>query len=260
MRVTIWLNEAITVVLLLWAGALVGRARAGQAAAFAYAMHPVLLREAGQTVANDLILATLVLGAAIALARRRPMVGAALVGLAVSVKPVAVAVAPVVLLAAGWQAAAVAGFVAVGVQAPFLLFPTPGTHGLRWILEPVGRAEIAPVLRANSLWWPVYLAVGTGAAAVKTAARVSLALCLGAAAWAGWRLRRTELTLDRLAAAFALPLFLAWATASMQRTNYQCWYLAPFLLAIGLSVAEPPPSVRAQPAGIQRLVREPEWG
>jgi hypothetical protein len=255
-RVAIWFNEAVTVVLLLWAGALVGRSRAGQAAAFAYAMHPVLLREAGQTVANDLILATLVLGAAVALARRRPMLGAVLVGLAISVKPVVVAALPVVLVAVGWQAAAAAVLVAVGVQLPFLLFPTPGTHGLRWILEPVGRAEIAPVLRANSLWWPVYLVVGTSAAAIKTASRASLALCLAAAAWAGWQLRRTELTLERLAAAFALPLFLAWATASMQRTNYQCWYLAPFLLAVGLRVAEPPPSVRGPMNRLGASVRD----
>ena len=51
-------------------------------------------------------------------------------------------------------------------------------------------------------------------------------------------LARRGVTLSRTAAAFALPLFVAFAMASVQRTNYQDWYLTPFLLCVGLTVRE----------------------
>jgi hypothetical protein len=196
----------------------------------------VLLREAGQTVANDLILATLLLGAVLAAVRRRPVLAGVLVGLAISVKPAAVAVVPVLLFVGGWRSVVAVGATALAVQLPFFLWPSVGGHGLEWILEPVGRPDTAETLRANSLWWPMYAWLGTGERVVDVAARISLLLTFGAAAWCGVVVRRLGVTVERLAAAMALPLFLAWATASMQRTNYQCWYLASFLLAVGMTV------------------------
>jgi hypothetical protein len=244
-RTAVWAGDLATIVLLAWAGARLGRPRAGLAAALAYGLHPVVLREAGQTVANDLLLTGLAAGAAVALSRGRHLLAGGLTGAAISVKPAAAALVPLLVVAGGWPAALLAVGVPVLVQAPFLLWPTPGWHGLRWIAEPVGRPDAYAVLRANSLWWPLYALAGAGPAVVRAAEGAALAVTGVAAVWAGRRARGAAL--GGVAAAVALPLFASWALASMQRTNYQCWYLAPFCLAVGLTVRERAPAA-PQPA------------
>lgn len=235
-RAAVWFGDLATIVLLAWAGARLGRPRAGLAAALAYGLHPVVLRESGQTVANDLLLSGLAVAAAAALSQDRRALAGGLAGLAVSVKPAAAALVPLLVLAGGWWAALAAVAVPVLLQAPFLLWPEPGWHGLRWIAEPVARPDTYAVLRANSMWWPLYALAGAGKGVVRVAEGVALAVTAAASAWAGRRARGAPL--DALAAAVALPLFVSWALASMQRTNYQCWYLAAFCLAVGLTVEE----------------------
>jgi hypothetical protein len=248
-RVAVWAGDLGLIALLAWVGARLGRPRAGLAAALAYGLHPVVLREAGQTVANDLLLTGLVAAAAIAFARNRRILAGGLAGAAVSVKPAAAALVPLLWLAGGWRVALVATAVPAVVQAPFLMWPEPGWHGLRWIAEPVGRPDAYEVLRANSVWWPAYAVVGAGRSVVRAAEAVALAVTGVASVWAGRRIRGAGL--EAVAAAFALPLFASWALASMQRTNYQCWYLAPLCLAVGLSVREPHGAPRrAEPVAV----------
>jgi len=235
-RLVLWLNEALAVVLLAWAGARFGRARAGLAAAFAYAVGPTLVRESGMTVANDLVMALLVTAAAVALASRRPTAARALIGLAIAVERSATLVLPILWLVAGPAAVALGVGVPVVLQLPFLVAGHPGLHEVRAIVEPATRRESLAILRADSMWWPVYRAFGNGSGVLRAVALVGLAVAAAAAVWAGLELRRRGVTLSRTAAAFALPLFVAFAMASVQRTNYQDWYLTPFLLCVGLTV------------------------
>lgn len=245
-RATIWLTEAVAVAALAWLGARFGHPRGGLAAAFAYAVHPTLVRESGMTVANDLILAILVVAAAAAFCARprRPLLGAVLVGLAISVKPPALVVLPVVLVAWGLRPAVLAAAVPAALQLPFLLLPSPGLHGVRAIAEPATRAEPMDLL-VQSVWWPLYRAVGNGAGLQRALAYVGLAASLAAAAWAGRRLRARRLTLSRAAAALGLPLLVSFVLAAVQRTNYQDWHLAALLLCAGLTVSRvaPPRSI-----------------
>lgn len=238
-RAAVWAGDLGLMVLMSWVGARLGRPRAGLAAALAYGLHPVVLREAGQTVANDLILSGLAAAAAVALWHRRPVLAGGLAGLATSVKPAAAVLVPLLWAAGGWPAALAAAGVPVLLQAPFLVWPEPGWHGLRWIVEPVGRPDTYVLLRANSVWWPLYAAVGAGRAVVRAVEAAALAATAGLAVWAGRRARTAPPV--AVAAAVALPLFASWVLASMQRTNYQGWYLAPFCLAVGFTVREAAP-------------------
>jgi Glycosyltransferase family 87 len=237
-RATLWLTEAAAVALLAWAGAGAGHPRGGLIAAAAYALHPTLARDSGMTVANDLILALCATGSAVALARRRPMAAAALAGLAVSVKPVAVVLLPLLFVVAGWRAALLAAAIPVALQAPFLLFPSPGLHGISALLEPVGRIEPAPVL-ANSFWVPLYRLLGPTPALLRTVGVIGAVGGLATGALAGWRLRKGPSTTTRIAAAYAATLLVSFLLAFVQRTNYQDWYLTPFLLCAGLAAERP---------------------
>jgi hypothetical protein len=241
-RATIWLTEAAAVVALAWLGARFGHPRGGLAAAFAYAVHPTLVRESGMTVANDLILAVLVVAAAAAFTTRlrRPLLGGLLVGLAISVKPPALVVLPVVLVAWGLRPTALAAAVPAALQLPFLLLPSPGLHGVRAIAEPATRAEPMDLL-VQSVWWPLYGVLGNGAGLQRALAYAGLAASLAAAAWAGRQLRARHPDAGRLplapaAAALGLPLLVSFALAAVQRTNYQDWHLAALLLCAGLTV------------------------
>lgn len=236
-RMTLWATEAAAVALLAWAGARAGHPRGGLIAAAAYALHPTLARDSGMTVANDLILALCATGSAVALARRRPMAAAVLAGLAVSVKPVAVVLIPLLLIAAGWRAALLAAAVPAVLQAPFLLLPSPGLHGIAAMLEPVGRVEPGPVL-SYSIWAPLYQLLDPTPALLRTVGAASAVGGLATGAWIGWRLRRDPHTTARVTAAYAVALLVPFLFAFVQRTNYQDWYLTPFLLCAGLA-AEP---------------------
>ncbi|MGH8897794.1 MAG: glycosyltransferase 87 family protein [Egibacteraceae bacterium] len=233
-RATLWMTEAAAVALLAWAGGRAGHPRGGLIAAAAYALHPTLVRDSGMTVANDLILALCATGSAVALARRRPLIAAALAGLAVSVKPVAVVLLPLLLVAVGWRAALLAAAVPVALQAPFLLLPSPGLAGIPAMLEPVGRAEPASVL-AYSVWTPLYQLLGPTPALLRAVGAASAVGGLAAGALAGWRLHRGPNTTTRITAAYAATLLVPFLLAFVQRTNYQDWYLTPFLLCAGLA-------------------------
>ena len=233
-RAVLWVTDAAVVVLLAWAGARAGHARGGLAAAFAYAVHPTVVRESGIVVANDLLLAALVTGVAVALARDRRLLAGVLTGLAVAVKPTALLLVPVVLVAGGWMAAACAVLVPAALQAPFLLWPRPGAYGLRAMAEPVARGEPLAILE-YSTWYPLYALRDGALGAVRFAAVAGLVVATAAAGWAGVALRRGTRTIARCAAAVAVPFVVAFFTASVQRHNYQDWYLAAFLLAVGLS-------------------------
>ncbi|MGH8901977.1 MAG: glycosyltransferase 87 family protein [Egibacteraceae bacterium] len=236
-RATLWVTEAAAVALLAWAGARAGHPRGGLIAAAAYALHPTLARDSGMTVANDLILALCATASAVALARRRPMLAAALAGLAVSVKPVAAVLLPLLLMAAGWRAALLAAAVPVVLQAPFLLLPSPGLHGVTAMLEPVGRIEPGSVL-TYSIWAPLYRLLGPTPALLRIVGAAGALGGLAAGAWAGWRLRKGPHSAARVTAAYAVALLVPFLLAFIQRTNYQDWYLTPFLLCAGLA-AEP---------------------
>ena len=225
-RATLWLTDAAATALLA--------TTVGAAAAFAYAVHPTLVRESGMSVANDVLLALLVLGAAIALTRRRPVAAGVLAGLAVSVKPAAVLALPVLLAAAGWVPALVGAAVPAVLQLPFAVWQSPGLDPLKGIAEPAARDEPLVVLR-ESVWYPLYSWLGHGDAIRTTLAVVGVGLGVAAALWAGRELRRRGVTVGRAAAAFSLPLLVSYALATVPRTNYQDWYLSAFVALVALS-------------------------
>jgi hypothetical protein len=226
LRSTLWLTDAVAVGVLA--------AAAGPLAGFAYAVHPTLVRESGLSVANDVLLALLVAGAAIALARRRrPMAAAVLAGLAISIKPAAVLVVPVLFVAAGWLPALVSAAVPVVLQLPFLVWQAPGLHPFKGLLEPATRNEPLLVLR-ESTWYPLYRLIGHGDAVRSAIALVGVVASGVIALWAGRELRRRGITVSRAAAAFALPLLVSYALAGTPRTNYQDWYLTAFVLVVAL--------------------------
>ena len=256
-RATLWLAEALAVVFLAWAGARAGHPRGGLAAAFAYAAGPTLVRESGMSVANDLLLALLAAGAAVALARRRPLAAGALVGLAVAVKPAALVLVPLVLVAAGWRPAAAAVSVPAALQLPFLVWQGAGLRGRRALVEPATRAEELLVLR-DSTWYPVYRWLGTGAGVRRAAAAAAVLVAAAAALWAGRQLRRHGPTLGRAAAAVALPLLVAYVLAPVPRTNYQDWYLTAFLLCAGLTARARAPAARPAAVSGRSAATTPE--
>ena len=231
-RVLLWVASAVGVLLLGWAGARLGGSRAGLATALILALHPTLVRESALTVANDVLLGLLAAGAAVALARRRPLWCGALVGLAVSVKPAALVLLPLV---GSWPAVTAAVAVPVGLQLPFLLFPTPGAHGLAAMAEPASRADPAAVLR-YSTWWPLYAAAQPPPRLLALVAGLGVLLAVAVAVWAGIRLRRAG-SGGRAPAAVALALLAAFALGHRLRLNFQDWYLVPFALAACLDGA-----------------------
>ena len=225
-RATLWLTDAAATALLA--------TTVGAPAAFAYAVHPTLVRESGMSVANDVLLALLVAAAAIALTRRRVVAAGVFAGLAISVKPAAVLALPVLLAAAGWVPALVGAAVPALLQLPFAVWQSPGIEPLKGIAEPATRDESLVVLR-ESVWYPIYSWIGHGDAMRTALALVGIALGVAAALWAGRELRRRSITVGRAAAAFALPLLVSYALATVPRTNYQDWYLTPFLALVALS-------------------------
>jgi hypothetical protein len=227
-RAAVWATEAAVVALLAWAGWRLTGARVGYAAAFAYAAHPTLIRESGIVVANDLTLGLVVLASAVALALRRRWLAAVCAGLAISIKPSAAVLLPVVLLTGGWGSLLVAAALPAVLQAPWLLWPEPGLAGLGAIAEPTARVDPAAVLR-YSTWYPLYAVFDLSPGAVRATAVTGVAASFAVAAWAGLALRRMA-TPIRVTAAYAAPFLVAFLLASVQRTNYQDWYLAPFLL------------------------------
>jgi Glycosyltransferase family 87 len=243
-RATLWLSEALAVAFLAWAGARLGRPRAGLAAAFAYAVGPTLVRESGLTVANDLILALLVAATAVALALDRHRWAAVAAGLAIAVKPPAALLVPLLWAAVGPATAAIAAAIPVALQLPFLLTMAHPVRQLRGIAEPASRSEPLAILRADSLWWPVYRHFGNGTGVLRAIAYAGLAASIALAVWCGRQLRRRGATPGRAAACVALPLLASYLLAPVQRTNYQDWYLTAFLLCVGLTVRarEPAPS------------------
>jgi len=247
-RLTVLAGEVAAVVALALAGAAAGHPRGGVIAAAAYALSPTLIRDSGMTVANDLLLGLAALGAAVALARGRVALSAVLAGVAVSVKPAAVVLLPLLLAAAGPRAALLAAAVPVLLQMPFLLWPAPGLHGIAAILEPVGRSEPGAVLE-YSTWAPVYRLVGTGEAALRAVGSLGAGIGLAGGWWAGRKLRAAPAPAStaRTAAAFSFALLVPFLFAFVQRTNYQDWYLAPFLLCAGLVGAASP-----QPGRVRR--------
>lgn len=226
LRATLWVTDALAVTVLATA--------VGPLAGFVYAVHPTLVRESALTVANDVVLALLVAGAAIALARRRrPVVAAVLAGLAISIKPAAVLVVPVLFMAAGWVPALVSAAVPVVLQLPFLVWQSPGLHPFKGLLEPATRSEPLLVLR-ESTWYPLYRVVGHGDSVRSLVALVGIAMSGAVALWAGRELRRRGITVSRAAAAFALPLLVSYTLAGTPRTNYQDWYLTAFVIVVVL--------------------------
>lgn len=225
LRATLWLTDAAAVGVLAWA--------TGPTAAFAYAVHPTLVRESGLTVANDVLLALLVAGAAIALSRRRTVAAAVFAGLAISVKPAAVLAVPVLLMAAGWIPAIVSVAVPAVLQLPFLVWQSPGLHPFKGLLEPATRDETLIVLR-ESTWYPLYRTIGHGDTIRSVIALLGVVVAGLVALWAGRELRRRGVTLGRAAAALSLPLLVSYVLAGTPRTNYQDWYLTAFVVVVAV--------------------------
>ncbi len=233
-RATLWLIDAAAVALLTLGCARLGVARVGLVAAFAYAVHPTLVRESGIVLANDVLLGIAAAAAALALASRRPLLAAAAIGAAVSVKPSALVLVPLLLAARGWRPAALAVVIPAALQAPFLLLPSPGTHGLAAIAEPVARLEEGLALRL-SLWAPLSLVLEPTPDLLRILSVVGV-VASAALAWAvGRRLRGGRPTLDRAAVAAALPLLAVFALATRWPHNFQDWYLVPLVLAAAAS-------------------------
>lgn len=235
-RLAIWMTDALAVVVLAVAGARLGRTRAGLAAATAYALHPTLVREGGLTATNDLMLALAALGCALLLARRRPLWAGAALGVAISIKPAALVAVPVVALAGGWGAALLSLVVPGVLQLPFLLWPRLGLHGVSAIAEPAGRLYDYDVLR-GSAWWPLYAAVEPTDGMLRAITVLGVLAALGAATWAGLRLRAADhIGAAAAAAAVALPLLTSFALASDWRLTFQNWYLPCLVAAVLLAV------------------------
>lgn len=234
-RTAIWTTEVLAVLLLLWAGTRLASRRAGMVAAFAYAVHPTLVRDAGMVVANDLLVGLFVAGSGLMFTRRRSTAAGLLLGLAIAVKPSAGVLLPLLLVAEGPRSVAWAVGVPAVLQTPFLLWPRPGLHGVHAMLEPAARVDAFGVLR-SSAWWPWYAATDGRGWSVTVAAVVGLAVALGVAAWVGRRLR-AERPPAAVLAGFAAPLTAAFLLASVQRINYGDWALTSMLLAVGLGTA-----------------------
>lgn len=250
-RAAIWAVEVLAVVGFALAGAVFRRPRAGLVAAFAYAVHPTLVREAGMVVANDLLVALLLVGCALLLARAQPYAAGVALGIAISVKPSALVVLPVLALAGGLGPALACVAVPVVLQAPFLLLPSVGAQGLAAIAEPAARDETYAVLRLSA-WWPAYATLGSSALLVRATAAIGILVSLASATWAGSRLRgRVVGAPVRAAAAMALPPLVVFALAASWRTTFQDWGLGALLLAAvwsGVSERpETPPSAATSP-------------
>lgn len=243
-RAAVWATDVVAVLLL--GGFLIraGHRRLGLALALAYAVHPTLVRESGIVVANDLMLALAAAGAAIALARERVVAAGLLVGLAISIKPAAAVLLPLLLLAAGWRPALAAVGLPAAAQLPFLLFPKPGLWGVWAIVEPVSRRD-PPVVLELSSWWPAYALVGDSDTLLRVLGLVAVLVGFAVAAWAGRALRHGPRDLGRTTAAFGLALLVPFMLATVQRTNYQDWYLPALLLCAAATALEP---ARPRPA------------
>ncbi len=230
-RMVLWVASAAAVFALGWAAsAAVGR-RASLAVGLVLALHPTLVRESGMVVANDVLLGLLVAGAAVALACRRSLWCAALVGLAISVKPSALVLVPLVALVAGWSAGALSVAVPGALQLPFLLLPSPGLHGLAAMAEPATRGDPWNVLQYSS-WWPLYLAAPPSGLVLRAVTLLAIAAGSGTSLWAATRLRRTPPDLATTSLALALPLLATFLLGHRFRINFQDWYLVPFLVGV----------------------------
>lgn len=263
-RATLWATDVLAVVLLAWGGARVGRARAGITAAAVYALHPTLVRESALVVANDVVLGVLIAAVAIALALNQPFVAAALTGFAISVKPSALVLIPVLLLVGG-PAATVIAFALPGIlQFPFLLWPTLGLHGLQAIAEPAARLDTDESLRQTA-WLPLYVLAPPSASLLRALSLVNIALALFSAWWAASRLHgilRTWSDVDpsRIAAALALPMLVAFLLGTRWPTNFQSWYLVPFLWSIALVAVPESPHGERTTTGSSRRSGQVEAG
>jgi hypothetical protein len=227
-RTLLWTASAGAVLLLGWAAARAAGPRAGLAAGLAAAVHPTLVRESALTVANDVLVGLAVAAAVVALASGRRAWSGALIGLAVSVKPAALVLVPFAAVGGGAVAAAAGLAVPALAQAPFLLWPAPGLHGVAAMLEPAARLDPPAVLH-QSLWWPLYATVPPTAGLLRLVAVAGIAAATAAAVWAGARVRH-EKAVGPVALAVALPLLVAFALGHRLRLNFQDWYLVPFLL------------------------------
>ena len=254
-RLAVAAADVLVVGLLAVGLARLGRRRAGLVAAAAYALHPALARDSGLTGANDVLLAAALLGVALLLAGGRGPAAGVVLGLAVSVKPVAVVALPVVLLGAGVGAAGLAAAVALALQAPFWLLPRPGLHGLSALSEPAGRPEDYDVLR-RSLWWPLYALAGDGDRVVAAVTVLAVLVAVLVAVRAGVTLRRSAGPVPGpgpAVAAVTLPLLVLFALASVWRPNFEAWWLLGVLAAVVL-VGEGAPSPRRGARAGRRLV------
>lgn len=238
-RAVLWATDLAAVVLLGWGLTRAGHPEAGSLAALAYALHPTLARESGMTVANDVLMAVLVLGAALAIARGRPRLAAVAVGLAISVKPPAAVLVPLLLAVGGPLVAGLAVAVPVALQLPFLLWPTPGLWGLDAMAEPAARATGGGML-ARTVWAPL-AGVLPPTPGVLRALTVLAVLAGAATAWAaGRRLRAGSPSVARTCAAVALPLLVTFLASTRWQLNFQDWYLPAFLAAAAVAVQAAP--------------------
>lgn len=238
-RAVLWATDLAAVVLLGWGLARAGHPEAGSLGALAYALHPTLARESGMTVANDVLMAVLVLGAALALARGRPTLAAVAVGGAISVKPPAAVLVPLLLAVGGPWVAAVAVAVPVALQLPFLLWPTPGLWGLDAMVEPAARAVGGGML-SRTVWAPL-TGILPPTPGVLRALTVLAVLAGAGMAWAaGRQLRGGAPSVGRTCAAVALPLLVTFLASTRWQLNFQDWYLPAFLAAAAVAVRAPP--------------------
>jgi len=233
-RAAVWVVDVAAVLLLgRWSPVL----------AWAWALHPGLVRESGIVVANDVLLTLLAGLAALALARRRHLAAAVATGLAIAVKPSALVLVPLLLAAAGPPAALVACAVPAVLQLPFLLLPRPGLHGLAAVLEPAARLDPGGAVPLSA-WLPLLPDPGL----LGAASAAGVAAALGTAWVAGRALRRRGPTPSRAAAAVALPLLAAFALATRWPTNFALWPLAPLLVAVAATARPEPPAPGSPPS------------
>lgn len=184
---------------------------AGPGWLLAYLWNPLIAIEIARHGHVDALGALLLVLAALALARRRPVGACVALALAVAVKPLPIVLAPLLWRRVSLRDAAAGGAVLAGLYLPF------------WIRGGAALGSIPEVVRRFRFNGPLFEAAAS-ASTPALAAALSIGAGLAVAAWARARLPPTS------PAAWAWPLAAALVCAPLVYPWYLVW-LAPFLVS-----------------------------
>jgi hypothetical protein len=213
-----------------------GEPRRGDAAVLAVGLNPLLLIEGPGNGHNDVLMMALVLGGVLALSRKRPGVGALLVGAAAAIKYLPLALVPWVAVAAAVAEASprrrVVAVLAVGALAlaPLVLAFAPFWRGLATLGGLAQRWSEGQVVIAGQARVVSTMSVVAVAVYVVTSAWVMARPAVGRIA-AGWTC--LAITLFFTATGMLYPWYLAWSWPAI----FVRWRTPTRVAAVLLTVA-----------------------